>query len=29
MFDEACAAYGNLPAYQNFGAILPTRSSTP
>ena len=22
MFDEACAAYGNLPAYQNFGAIL-------
>ena len=22
MFDEACAAYGNLPAFQNFGAIL-------
>jgi long-chain acyl-CoA synthetase len=22
MFEEACAAYGNLPAYQNFGAIL-------
>jgi long-chain acyl-CoA synthetase len=22
MFDEACKAYGNLPAYQNFGAIL-------
>jgi long-chain acyl-CoA synthetase len=22
MFDEACAAYGNHPAYQNFGAIL-------
>jgi long-chain acyl-CoA synthetase len=22
MFDEACAAYGNLPAYQNFGAVL-------
>jgi long-chain acyl-CoA synthetase len=22
MFEEACAAYGNLPAYQNFGAVL-------
>jgi long-chain acyl-CoA synthetase len=22
MFDEACAAYGNLPAYQNFGVVL-------
>jgi long-chain acyl-CoA synthetase len=22
MFDAACEAYGNLPAYQNFGAIL-------
>jgi long-chain acyl-CoA synthetase len=22
MFEEACAAYGNLPAYQNFGTVL-------
>jgi long-chain acyl-CoA synthetase len=22
MFDEACAAYGNLPAYENFGTVL-------
>jgi long-chain acyl-CoA synthetase len=22
MFEEACAAYGNLPAYENFGTIL-------
>jgi long-chain acyl-CoA synthetase len=22
VFEEACAAYGNLPAYQNFGAVL-------
>jgi long-chain acyl-CoA synthetase len=22
MFEEACAAYGNVPAYQNFGAVL-------
>jgi long-chain acyl-CoA synthetase len=22
MFEEACAAYGNLPAYHNFGAVL-------
>ncbi len=22
MFEEACAAYGNLPAFENFGAIL-------
>jgi long-chain acyl-CoA synthetase len=22
MFDEACAAYGNLPAYENFGIVL-------
>ena len=22
MFEEACAAYGNLPAFENFGAVL-------
>ena len=27
MFDEACAAHGNLPAYQNFGATLDLRAA--